>query len=70
VKKEARANIHFDGSVAVVFAVGGHRAREGFNPGSATRPSVNPKLACTAAFPAISRQAIEDGAGGVDSNFE
>ena len=32
--KEARASIHFDGSVAVVFAIGGHRSREGFNPGS------------------------------------
>ena len=32
--KEAQANIHFDGSVTVVFAVGAHRSREGFNPGS------------------------------------
>jgi hypothetical protein len=32
--KEARASIHFDGSVTVVFAIGGHRSREGFNPGS------------------------------------
>ncbi len=32
--KEAWASIHFDGSVTVVFAIGGHRSREGFNPGS------------------------------------
>jgi hypothetical protein len=32
--KEARASIHFDGSVTVVFAVGGHRTQDGFQPGS------------------------------------
>jgi hypothetical protein len=32
--KEARASIHFDGSVDAVFALGGHRIRDGFNPGS------------------------------------
>jgi hypothetical protein len=32
--KQARASIHFDGSVTVVFAVGGHRTQDGFQPGS------------------------------------